>query len=309
VDNKIQIEYESVEDIAHQVGKMMDRVDALLTKARLCISMMDDGVWIGRGSDKYRNEMENLTIPSLRKLSGALSDMRYGFLRAGDILHAAEQEAAHRINHLPELVVPVGDAVGNGVGGGFSGGGFVNSGGDFRPGIGSVNAPGVSVFGAPDPRIPDIFPVGNGSGGQTIPRPDWYTEYSEDIDGFNGAVNGTVLLIDGGGSQTDHGANIVGESQAGGGVPVSGMLVPPNISDSRQAERAASAVGGFLASNPNAQVKLSPGLQALINGVATDSLGRSLMNMPSQAQLDAMRRFVEILRTTVEAFGRVIPGL
>ncbi len=340
--NKIQVQYESLDDITHKIGKWVDGVDALLTKARLCMSMMDDGVWIGRGSDKYRAEMEGRTIPALRKLRAALSDMRYGFLRAGDIFYEAEQEGASRINHLPEMVLtfivaPGGDQTGgfggsnSGVGnqtggfggsnsgdggqtggsnsgggnGGSNGGGGSNSGGGnsgFNGG-GGIN----SNFGIPDPRIPDIFPVG--SGGQTIPRPDWYTEYSDDVDEFNGALDGAVLLIDGGSSQADHMTNIVGESEAGGGVPVSGMLVPPNISDPRQAERAASAVGGFLASNPNAQIKLSPGLQALINGIDTDSQGRSLMNMPSQAQLDAMRVFVEIIKTTAEAFGRVIPGL
>jgi len=317
VKNKIQVQYESLDDITHKVGKWVDGVDALLTKARLCMSMMDDGVWIGRGSDKYRAEMEGRTIPALQKLSAALSDMRYGFLRAGEIFYEAEQEGASRINHLPEMVLTFSVALGgnqtsdfggsdSGVGNQTGGFGGSNSGG----GIGGFNVGDFGSnqnFGIPDPRIPDIFPVG--SGGQTIPRPDWYTEYSDDVDEFNGALDGAVLLIDGGSSQADHMTNIVGESAAGGGVPVSGMLVPPNISDQRQAERAASAVGGFLANNPNAQIKLSPGLQALINGIDTDSQGRSLMNMPSQAQLDAMRVFIEIIKTTAEAFGRIIPGL
>jgi len=279
-------------------------VEALLTKARLCMSMMDDGVWIGRGSVKYRTEMETRTIPALRKFSAALSDMHYGMLRAGDIFRDAEESAADKINRIGGFEFS--EEENRGGSGGLAGDNFVASDGGFRPGIDSVNAPGVPNYGAPDPRIPDIFPVG---GGQTVPRPDWYTEYSDDVDGFNGAVNGAVLLIDGGGSQTDHMGNIAGESAAGGGVPVSGMLVPSTIGDTRQAERAATAVGGFLASNPNAQIKLSPTLQSLIDGIKTDSLGRSLMDMPNQAQLDAMRRFIEIIRTTAEAFGRLIPGL
>lgn len=367
--NKIQIKYDELEDLTRKVNRWIDRVDDLLTKSRLCQTMMDDGVWIGRGADKYRAELEGRAIPSLRKLLAALRDTHYGMLRANDTFRDAEETAARQIDRLvgvdasgirlgADFNVSLGRGGGtiggnsnisvgapkppsigsnidftipgfseeNGIGGnpnftfpevapgpggiggnidftipGFSEGNGIGGNIDFNiPGFGGEGGD----FGLPDPRIPDIFP---GEGGD-IPRPDWYTEYSEDIDGFNGAVNGAVLLIDGGTSQPNHMGNIVGESVSAGGVPVSGMLVPQDLSDPRQAERAATAVGGFLANNPNAQIKLSPGLQALINGVATDSLGRSLMDMPSQAQVDAMRQFVEILKTTVEAFGRVLPG-
>lgn len=331
--NKIQIKYDELEDIARKVGKSVTRVEDLLTKARLCMTMMDDGAWIGRGSDKYRAEMEGRAVPGLRKLLAALSDLHYGFLRAGDIFHEAEQEAARRIERFESINIPTGVLGGGGTIGGNpdlttgGGGNPPNTSGGLGgnpnvtipiPGGGSGgnsdfnfptsggglggNSNGTSI----DPRIFDIFPIG--SDGGSIPRPDWYTEYSEDIDGFNGAVDGAVLLIDGGNTPAGHAGEIVNESAAGGGVPVSGMLVQ-NLTEPRQAERAASAVGGFLANNPNAQIKLSPGMQALINGVATDSLGRSLMTMPTQEQIEALRRFVEVLRTTVEAFGRVLPGL
>lgn len=332
MNNKIQIRYDELEDIARKVGKSASRVDELLTKARLCMTMLDDGAWIGRGADKYRAEMEGRAVPALRKLLAVLSDLHYGFLRAGDQFHEAEQYAARLIERFPGIDIRVDANRPNSIGSspetviprperpiGSNPGVTIP-----RPPnpvetppntIGS--APGVTIprppnpiggnpnFTMPDLRIPDIFPV---DGGQ-VARPEWFTEYSENVDGFTGAINGAVLLIDGSKSPNQHMGNIVGESVASGGVPVSGMNVPPDLSDPREIERAATAVGGFLANNPNAQVKLSPGLQALINGVQTDSLGRSLMDMPSQAQTDAMRQFVEILKTTVEAFGRVLPGL
>jgi WXG100 family type VII secretion target len=345
VNNKIQIRYEELEDIAHKVGKSADRVDDLITKARLCLSMLDDGAWIGRGSDKYRAEMEGRAVPALKKLLGVLLDLRYNMIRAGDRFRDAEETAARQIERFSGV-----ELGGNGIGGnpnisigGRGGAGGIGSGPSIDPsprpggiggnpdftfprperpigsnpdfvapkpdGIGGGpipdTRPNTPIGSNPDLRIPDIFPVD----GREIARPEWFTEYNEDIDGFSGAINGAVLLIDGSNSPRQHMGNIVGESVANGGVPVSGMNVPPDLTDSRQAERAASAVGGFLANNPNAQVKLSPGLQALINGVATDSLGRSLMDMPTQAQTDAMRQFIEILKTTAEAFGRVIPGL
>jgi hypothetical protein len=282
------------------------------------MTMLDDGVWIGRGADKYRAEMEGRAIPALRKLLAALGDLRYAMLRAGDTFREAEQEAVRRIERMAEirdlLVLGGGGAIGGrgGGGSGINAGGRGGQGGgrdffsDPRPldGGGGSGAGGVREPSIPDPRIPDIFPVpGHGD----VPRPPWFTEFNEDIDGFNGAVKGAVLLIDGGGSHRDHLSNIVGESIAGGGAPVTGMFVQPESLTDQDAKRAAGAIGGFLANNPNAQLKLSPGLQALINGTATDSLGRSLMDMFNQEQVAAARRFIEILKTTAEAFGRVLP--
>jgi WXG100 family type VII secretion target len=332
VSQKIQVQYEGLDDLARKVGEAHNRADDLLSKARLCMIMMDNGAWIGRGADKYRIEMESYTIPALRKLVAALSDLRYGFLRASDTYRDAEQEAVRVIERFPQIrdliqlgggnFVTTRPSAGGGSGGqsGF-GGGRPNTGGSgvpedfFAPSSGGRTQPeGVGGgrgrpsfdfgFGTPDPRIPDIFPAPNGG---TTPRPDWFTQFNEDIDGFNGAINGAVLLLDGGGSHSDHLNNIVGESVAGGGVPVSGLFVSPNGLTEEGARRAAGAVGGFLANNPNAQLKLSPGLQALINGVATDSLGRSLNNMTTDAQREAMQIFLGIIKTTVEALGRVLP--
>lgn len=338
---KIQIQYEELEDISRKVGDAERRVDDLLTKARLCITMMDDGAWVGRGSDKYRAEMEGRTIPALRKLLEALGETRYKFLRAGDMFRDAEIEATRLIERLPEITgslnfgsstgLPINrpssggggtrptDVGGSRPGGAPSGdlGGTITpelfpdvfpetSGGGSSP-SGTGSGTGSDPFGidAFDPRIPDFFTLPNG---ETVERPDWFTEFSDEVDGFNGAVNGVALIVGGDRTLQDFQNNLVSESVAAGGQPVSGMFVSPENLTRESAERAASAAGGFLANNPNAQIKLSPGLQALINGVATDSLGRSLMdNMPNAAQMAAMRQFIEILKTTAEAFGRVLP--
>lgn len=195
----IQLQYEDIEDHARRIGGMSEQSYDLLKRSLLCLRMMDDGVWRGRGADKYRDDLELEAIPSLRKLTEALAELRWGLLRAVDMMREAEQECAQMFEGDPLPPSPV-------YGNGFTG------------------RDGRIIL--PDLRLPNLLSGHNG----IILRPDWFVDIGETDGSTSGARDAdTVLITDSaGGGMLD---SVIQTSEAAGGAPVTGFFAAPAPSD------------------------------------------------------------------------------
>lgn len=223
----------------------------MIRRALYCLRRLDDGVWEGRGSDEYRDEMEDLVLPALRRLSAVMGDTAWTLDKASDLMREAEEMGAHLftsegtpLNVNFESLGFVGNTFGGGFGGWSAGeiGRLVDifggsTGGRRRDDLSNVvqvdneqldrryggrffeEARRIIEGGGANPDIPSVLPGLNGP----VVTPPWFTESSSADGGLNGAADASVLVA-GAGDHERMVSDIAKTSQALGGAQVSGVF-------------------------------------------------------------------------------------
>ncbi|MBO9308488.1 MAG: WXG100 family type VII secretion target [Chloroflexi bacterium] len=91
--DKIQADYDQLEQIAAQFAQQGDQTLALWRQAYNCMSQLRDGGWIGVGANRFYDEMESLVLPGLERLVNALRAGSAQAARIAQVLRAAEEQA------------------------------------------------------------------------------------------------------------------------------------------------------------------------------------------------------------------------
>lgn len=94
--DKVQIKYEEMEQIAARLSEWAGRVNDSLQKLNQQYQVLEGGGWIGRGFDKFSNELTGPVFASMNKLQNVLDSLSNAVRQAGDRMQSAEQEAASR---------------------------------------------------------------------------------------------------------------------------------------------------------------------------------------------------------------------
>lgn len=94
--NKVQAKYDELDQLAGRLADGSVRVNDMITKLRGQLSVLQGGGWVGRGSDSFFNEMEDLMLPAMQKLEEALETASKTMRQAADRFKSAEQEASSR---------------------------------------------------------------------------------------------------------------------------------------------------------------------------------------------------------------------
>lgn len=91
---KVAVQYDELERIAKQVAQFAEKVNELAQKLRRQQHTLEGGGWIGRGSQSFYNEMNDVCYPAFDNLADALEKTAQGFSQSIDILKDAEQRGA-----------------------------------------------------------------------------------------------------------------------------------------------------------------------------------------------------------------------
>lgn len=281
----IRYQYDDIEQSARAFRHLSDSAEDILRRTLYCLRQMDNGVWIGRGADEYRDELEDIVIPAVRRLAAVLGDAAWTLDKTADIMREADELAAAQfkadgrpLNVQFDSVFLSGSTFGGGadwtpgeirrLGDVFGGGG---GGGRLRDDLAAVNNVnndeslrrrfGREFFNqASDiinstPRNPDVPPALPGPNGPVV-TPPWFTEHSTEDGGLNGSADSPVLVAGAG----DHNrllGDIAQTSGALGGAQVSGMFALEE-----------GAVRGPGAIAPGASIStVTPAVQALMDWV------------------------------------------
>jgi WXG100 family type VII secretion target len=94
--DKVQMKYEELEQIAARIAEWSGRTTDTLNKLNQQYGVLEGGGWIGRGFDKFSNELTGPVFTSLNKLSDVLENLSNVVRQAGERMQQAEQEAAAR---------------------------------------------------------------------------------------------------------------------------------------------------------------------------------------------------------------------
>mgnify|MGYP001213455189 FL=1 len=89
---KSEVNYEQLENIVKRFRSEADAVNQLLTQTRGRVEGLHGTGWIGRGSDQFFGEMEQLVLPAMGRLVQALHTAAGAADNIAKIYHNAEDQ-------------------------------------------------------------------------------------------------------------------------------------------------------------------------------------------------------------------------
>jgi WXG100 family type VII secretion target len=91
--DKTAVDYQQCANIYKRLQSEADQLNQVLSTTKSQVESLHGGAWIGRGSDKFFDDMENKVLPSMGRLVQALQTTATVLSNIGSTFHNAEQEA------------------------------------------------------------------------------------------------------------------------------------------------------------------------------------------------------------------------
>lgn len=175
----IRVDYEALAKIAGQFQQEAEAIEEMLQMMRGSMAPLQDGGWVGRGSDAFFSEMEKDILPAVRRLADALSQAGEVSQKIGDVLQGAEDEACS-----PFRQDAAGAAAGQGAGTTAGGMGTGAAGGSYGTGTGAAGGVYSGAGGAYSGGY-----TGAGSGSSMYVPQDWLNNVGGFAPGSGGHAN------------------------------------------------------------------------------------------------------------------------
>lgn len=94
--DEIRADYEEMEQIANRFANQSQAIQEMLQKVRSSMEKLENGDWIGRGSDAFFNEMNSDILPAVDRLVQALDEGNRTAKDISQTVQQAEEEASSR---------------------------------------------------------------------------------------------------------------------------------------------------------------------------------------------------------------------
>ena len=89
----IRVDYEALTKIASQFQNEAEAIEQILQMVRGSMTPLQNGGWIGQGSDAFFNEMESDILPAVNRLANALTQANGVSRQIADLMQSAEEDA------------------------------------------------------------------------------------------------------------------------------------------------------------------------------------------------------------------------
>ena len=193
----IRVDYEALAKVASQFQNEAEAIEQILQMIRGSMTPLQNGGWIGQGSDAFFNEMESEIIPAVNRLADALTQANGVSRQIADVMQSAEEEAGSPFR--------ASEPSGNGM---FVPQDWLKNIGGSTPATGGSNA---NDYGIPFNWLDGVagdMGVGNGSNNWGIPE-DW-------LEGVTNSPSGDGVTA--GGSSGGSGGSAAGTAGGSGGA-------------------------------------------------------------------------------------------
>jgi WXG100 family type VII secretion target len=92
--DEIRADYEQLQEVATRFANQSQATQDMLQRVRNSMSKLEDGGWIGRGSDAFFNEMNGEVLPATERLRQALEEGSQATNKIVQVVRQAEEEAS-----------------------------------------------------------------------------------------------------------------------------------------------------------------------------------------------------------------------
>ena len=92
--DEIRANYEQLEQVAAKLANQAEAIQQMLQTVRGGKDKLQDGGWIGRGSDAFLNEMDDIVLPATVRLNEALEQASQATRAISQVLKQAEDQAS-----------------------------------------------------------------------------------------------------------------------------------------------------------------------------------------------------------------------
>jgi WXG100 family type VII secretion target len=94
MSDEIRADYDQLEEVASRFANQSQVIQQMLQKVRSSMSKLEDGGWIGRGSDAFFQEMQSEVLPASLRLQEVLDEASQVARNIVQIVRQAEDEAS-----------------------------------------------------------------------------------------------------------------------------------------------------------------------------------------------------------------------
>ncbi len=92
--DEIRADYDQLQDIASRFANQAQVIQEMLQNVRSHMQPLEDGGWIGRGSDAFFSEMNDEVLPATERLQKALEEASRVTNQIAQTIRQAEEEAS-----------------------------------------------------------------------------------------------------------------------------------------------------------------------------------------------------------------------
>lgn len=100
MSDKIQVEYDTLEEIAKILLQQADEIEAMRRQLTYRYGDLRDGGWIGGGADAFFDEMHGEVLPAWRRLEDALDKACFTTRQMIELFYSAEIDSAEQFDNL-----------------------------------------------------------------------------------------------------------------------------------------------------------------------------------------------------------------
>lgn len=94
MSDEIRADYEQLEQIANRFASQQQAVQQMLQRVRGSMGKLENGGWIGRGSQAFFAEMNSKVLPASTRLQQALGEASRSVKEIAQTVRQAEEEAS-----------------------------------------------------------------------------------------------------------------------------------------------------------------------------------------------------------------------
>lgn len=94
MSDEIRADYEQLEQVANKFAQQEQAIQQMLQRVRASMSKLENGGWIGRGSQAFFSEMNGKVVPASQRLHQALGEANRGVKDIVKTVQQAEDEAS-----------------------------------------------------------------------------------------------------------------------------------------------------------------------------------------------------------------------
>ena len=90
--DKTEVNYEQLQQIMKMFSSEAEEINGLLKQTQSRVEDLHGGNWVGKGADKFFDEMQSTVLPAVQRLTNALHEAAQAMQKVIDTYRQAEEE-------------------------------------------------------------------------------------------------------------------------------------------------------------------------------------------------------------------------